>query len=79
MVIDAVMMHKCLNGLSPNYLSYYPQQADKIIIVTASIFHLVQSLLAIGQCAFYYCGMKIWNNLRKDLRETTILRLLRDA
>ena len=76
MVSDAVMMHKCLNVLSPSYLS------DKIW-TRATIHnrqtryrnsvnipsHFVEALLA--NAPFVDRGLKIWNNLGKDLRETT--------
>ena len=72
MVNDAVMMHKCLKGPSPSYLS------DKFS--TRAIFHDRQTRygdnlnvpscrINAGQRAFCYRGVKIWNNLSKDLRE----------
>ena len=74
MVNDAVMMHKCLKGLSPSYLS------DKFS--TRATIHerqtrnrdslnIPSSRINAGQRAFYYRGVKVWNNLSKDLRETT--------
>ena len=72
MVNDEVMMHKCLKGLSPSYLS------DKFS--TRAIVHDRQTRyreslnipscrIHAGQRAFCYRGVKIWNNLSKDLRE----------
>ena len=72
MVNDVVMMHKCLKGLSPCYLSHkfstrgivYDRQTryrDSLNIPSCRI--------NAGQCAFSYCGVKMWNNLSKDLRE----------
>ena len=72
MVNDAVMMHKCLKGLSPSYLS------DKFS--TRAIVHDRQTRyrdslnipscrINAGQRAFCYRGVKIWNNLSKDLGE----------
>ena len=74
MVNDAVMMHKCLNGLSPSYLSdkfstratihdRHTRYRDSLIIPSCRI--------NAGQRAFYYRGIKVWNNLSKDLREIT--------
>ena len=74
MVNDAVMMHKCLKGLSPSYLS------DKFS--TRATIHerqtrnrdslnIPSSRINAGQRAFYYRGVKVWNNLSKDLREIT--------
>ena len=71
-VNDAVIMHKCLKGLSPSYLS------DKFS--TRAIVHNGQTRyrdsldipscrINAGQRAFYYRGVKIWNNLSKDLRD----------
>ena len=72
MVNDAVMMHKCLNGLSPSYLS------NKFC--TRSSIHdrhtrhrrnlnIPSCRIAAGQRAFYYRGVKIWNNLNEDLKQ----------
>ena len=69
LVNDAVMMHKCLKGLSPSYLS------DKFS--TRAIVHDRQTRygdslnipscrINAGQRAFCYRGVKIWNNLSKD-------------
>ena len=73
-VNDAVMIHKCLKGLSPSYLS------DKFS--TRATIHerqsrnrdslnIPSSRINAGQRAFYYRGVKVWNNLSKDLREIT--------
>ena len=72
MVNDAIMMHECLKGLSPSYLS------DKFS--TRAIVHDRQTRyrdslnipscrINAGQRAFYYRGVKIWNNLSKGLKE----------
>ena len=77
MVNDAVMMHKCLKGLSPSYLS------DKFS--TRATIHERQtrnrdslnippSRINAGQRAFYYRGVKVWNDLSKELREITNTR-----
>ena len=68
MVNNAVMMYKCL---SPSYLS------DKFS--TRAIGHdrptryrdlnIPSCRINAGQRAFYYCGVKIRNNLSKDLRD----------
>ena len=74
MVNDAVMMHKCLQGLSLSYLS------DKFS--TRATVHNRQTRyrnslniphcrITAGQRAFYYRGVKIWNSLSKDLKEIT--------
>ena len=74
MVNDEVMMHKCLKGLSPSYLS------DKFS--TRATIHERQtrnrdslnippSRINAGQRAFYYRGVKVWNDLSKELREIT--------
>ena len=44
MVSDAVMMHKCLKGLSPSYLSELLFMKDRRDIERASIFRLVESV-----------------------------------
>ena len=68
------MMHKCLKGLSPSYLS------DKFS--TRATIHerqtrnrdslnIPSSRINAGQRAFYYRGVKVWNDLSKELREIT--------
>ena len=62
---DAVMMQKCLKGLSPSYLS------DKFS-TRATInerqtryrdsLNIPSSRINAGQRAFYYRGVKVWNN-----------------
>ena len=74
MVNDAVMKHKCLKGLSPSYCQTNFQleilsMMDRQDIEIASIFHLVESMLA--NPLFFYLGVKMWNNLSRDLREIT--------
>ena len=80
MVNDAVMMHKCLKGLSPSYLSYK--------FSTLAIIHdrqmryrdslnIPSSRINAGQCTFYYRGVKVRNNLSKDLREITNTKVLK--
>ena len=74
MVNDAVMMHRCLGGLSPSYLS------DKFS-ARATIhnrqtryrnsLNIPYYRITAVHCAFCYRGVKIWNKLSKDLREIT--------
>ena len=65
---------KCLKGLSPSYLS------DKFS--TSGTIHERQtrnrdslnispSRINAGQRAFYYRGVKVWNDLSNELREIT--------
>ena len=67
-------MHKCLKGLSPSYL------LDKFS--TRATIHERQtrnrdslnippSRINAGQRPFYYRGVKVWNDLSKELREIT--------
>ena len=44
---------------------------------TLLIFHLVE-LIAAGQRAFYYRGVKIWNSLSKDSKQITDANILRN-
>ena len=74
MVNDAVMMHKCLNGLSPSYLSN--KFCTRSFIHNRQTRHrgscnILSGRIAAGQHAFYYCGVKIRNNLNGDLKEIT--------
>ena len=72
MVNDAVMMHKCLKGLSPSYLSdKFSTRAtvhDRQTRYRDSL-NIPSCRINAGQRAFCYRGVKIWNNLSKDLRE----------
>ena len=74
MVNDAVLMHKCLNGLSPSYLS------DKFCIRSTihdrqtryrDTLNISSCRIAAGQRAFCYRGVKIWNSLSTDLTQIT--------
>ena len=71
---DAVMIHKCLKGLSPSYLSNkFSTKAtihDRQTRYRDSL-NIPSSRINAGQRAFYYRGVKVWNNLSKDLREIT--------
>ena len=80
MVNDAVMMHKCLKGLSPSYLS------DKFS--TRAVVHDRQTRsrdnlnipfcrINAGHRAFCYRGVKIWNNSSKDLKEIMNVKILK--
>ena len=72
MVNDAVMMHKCLKGLSPCYLSNkFSTRAtihDRHTRYRDSL-NIPSSRINAGQRAFYYRGVKVWNNLSRDLKE----------
>ena len=66
------MMHKCLKGLSPSYLSdkfsTQPIIHDRKTRYRDSL-NIPSRRINAGQRAFCYRGVKIWNNLSKDLRE----------
>ena len=74
MVNDAVMMHKYLKGMSPCYLSNkfstratihdrHRRYRDSLNIPSS------RTSAGHGQRAFYYRGVKVWNNLSRDLKE----------
>ena len=73
MVNDAVMMHKCLKSLTPSYLSdKFSTRAiihDRQTRYRDSLLNILSCRINTGQRAFYYRGMKEWNNLSKDSRE----------
>ena len=72
MVNDAVMMHKCLKGLSPSYLSdKFSTRATIHERQTRNSLNIPSTRINAGQRAFYYRGVKVWNALSKDLREIT--------
>ena len=72
MVNDEVMMHKCLKGLSHSYLS--DKFSTRAIVQDRQTRYrdslsIPSCRINAGQRAFCYRGVKIWNNLSKDLRE----------
>ena len=67
MVNDEVMMHKCLKGLSHSYLS--DKFSTRAIVQDRQTRYILSCRINAGQRAFCYRGVKIWNNLSKDLRE----------
>ena len=77
MVNDAVMMHRCLGGLSPSYLSCLSDKFSARATIHNRQTRYRNSLnipyyrITAVQRAFCYRGVKIWNNLSKDLREIT--------
>ena len=74
MVNDAVMMHNCLKGLSPCYLSNkFSTRATVHDRRDVESLNIPSSRINAGQRAFYYRGVKVWNNL------SPMLRFLRDV
>ena len=77
MVNDAVMMHRCLGGLSPSYLSCLSDKFSARATIHNRQTRYRNSLnipyyrITAVQRAFCYRGVKKWNNLSKDLREIT--------
>ena len=74
MVNDAVMKHKCLKGLSPSYLS--DEFSTRNIVHDGQTryrdsLNIPSCRINAGQCTFFYLGVKIWNNLSRDLSEIT--------
>ena len=67
MVNDEVMMHKCLKDLSHSYLS--DKFSTRAIVQDRQTRYIPSCRINAGQRAFCYRGVKIWNNLSKDLRE----------
>ena len=66
------MMHKCLKGLSASYLSH--KFSTRAIVHDRHTWYrdslnTLSCRINAGQRAFCYHGVKIWNNLSKDLRE----------
>lgn len=80
MVNDAVMMHKCLKGRSPSYLSNkFSTRAtihDRQTRYRDSL-NIPSSRINAGQRALYCRGVKVWNNLSKDLREITSTKVFK--
>ena len=79
MVNDVVMMHKCLQGLSPSYLS--DKFSTRVTVHNRqsryrNSLNVPQCRITAGQRAFYYRGVKIWNNLSKDLNTKAFKRHL---
>ena len=79
MVNDAVMMHKCLQGLSLSYL--LDKFSTRVTVHNRQTryrnsLYIPQCRITAGQRAFYYRGVKIWNNLSKDLNTKAFKRHL---
>ena len=79
MVNDAVMMHKCLQGLSLSYL--LDKFSTRVTVHNRQSryrnnLNVPQCRITAGQRAFYYRGVKIWNNLSKDLNTKAFKRHL---
>ena len=66
------LMHKCLNGLSPSYLSnkFWTRSSihDRQTRHRGNL-NIPSCRIAACQRAFYYRGVKIWNSLNKDLKQ----------
>ena len=80
MVNDAVMMHKCLNGQSPSDLS--DKFSTRAIIHDRQIryrdsLNIPSCTINADQRVFYYRGVKIWNNVSKELREIVNTKIFR--
>ena len=67
------MMQRCLKGLSPCYPSNKFSTRATIHDRQRRYrdLNIPSSRINAGQRAFYYRGVKVWNNLSRDLREIT--------
>ena len=69
---DSVMVHKCLNGPAPDYLS---QKCTRRLELrnrntrNKKDLNLPRCRLKTGQRSFAYRGTACWNSLPKDLKE----------
>ena len=67
------MMYKCMNNLTPNYLSERFQQRSKIYqrdIRQKNDITLPKCRLVTGQRAFAFRGVKMYNTLLKEINDT---------
>ena len=79
---DLTMMYKCLNGLTPDYLSSkvvkrshthsrFTRQSDDI--------DLTRCRTSLAQRSFFYRAAKSWNSLDRTIRNCTSLDLFKKA
>ena len=75
MVNEPVMMHKCFKGLHLATCQKFSTRA--IVHDRQTRYRDIQIIFFnAGQCTFYYHGVKIWNNLSKDLRDIINTKVL---
>ena len=68
---DAIQIYKCMNGLSPSYLSgKFYQRASIHHHSTRNINDLVipKFQTSTGQRSFHYHAVKLWNNLDNSIK-----------
>ena len=73
MVNDAVMMHKCLKGTVHLVICQINFSTRATIHDRQTRYrdspNIPSSRINAGRRAFYYRGVKVWNNLNRDLKE----------
>ena len=77
---DSVMVHKCLNGRAPDYLSQkFTRRLDLHNRDTRNKkdLNLPRCRLKTGQRSFAYRGAACWNSLPKDLKEVVDGRIFK--
>ena len=77
---DSVMVHKCLNGRAPDYLSQkFTRRLDLHNRNTRNKkdLNLPRCRLKTGQRSFAYRGAACWNSLPKDLKEVVDGRIFK--
>ena len=77
---EFVMMYKCMNNLTPKYLSERFQQRSKIHqrdTRQKNDLVLPKYRLVTGQKAFAFRGVKMYNTLPKEIRETESLSVFK--
>ena len=71
---EFVMMYKCMNDLTPKYLSERFHQLDTR---QKNDLALPKCRLVTGQKAFAFRGVKMYNTLPKEIRETESLSVFK--
>ena len=77
---ESVMMFKCLNGLSPDYLCRkfnHVNHAYTTRQITKHNIQIQKCKLSCGQRTFEYRGSSIWNKIPSDIRNSQSLNVFK--
>ena len=73
-----IQMFKCMNDMSPNYLSSLFKNVDHGYQTRQSSHLKVKKCkTAMGQRSFVYCGANVWNSLPLDIRSLSCIEVFK--
>ena len=79
---DAILTYKCMNGLTPSYLSTkFTERKIQKKYNTRSQFELYppKCRTETGKRSFLQRGCNIWNNLKPDIRESSSIAFFKHS